>query len=149
MAGEHTGALTIADIHEGLSDSIEVTVTAADIDAFATLTGDTNSLHMDTGFAKRRGFEKRVAHGALLCGYVSRLFGVHLPGENCILHSLRANFAAPVYEGDEIRITGEVKQVSEAVGVIVLSISATHIHSGDEKMRGQAQIGFTEDNNER
>jgi 3-hydroxybutyryl-CoA dehydratase len=143
MADNLINALTLDDFHEGLSDTIRVTVSSSDIDAFAALTGDTSPLHMDVEFANSRGFEKRVAHGALICGYTSRLFGVHFPGKNCIVHSLRANFISPVYEGDEIDIRAEVKQVSEAAGVVVLSISATHIASNEVKMRGQAQIGFT------
>lgn len=143
MTDDQINTLTLKDFHEGLSDSIRVTVSSSDIDAFAALTGDTSPLHMDAEFAKSRGFEKRVAHGALICGYTSRLFGVHLPGKNCILQSLKANFVSPVYEDDEIEIRAEVKQVSDAVGVVVLSISATHIASDEIRMRGQAQIGFT------
>ncbi len=145
MVANHICALTIDDFHEGLTDSIQVTVATSDIDAFAALTGDISPLHMDSAFAQRRGFAKRVAHGALICGYTSRLFGVHFPGKNCILQSLRTNFASPVYEGDQIEIKAEVKQVSEAMGVVVLSISAMRNADSEIVMRGQAQIGFTKD----
>jgi acyl dehydratase len=143
MADTQINALTLDDFHEGLSDSIRVTVSATDIDAFAALTGDTSPLHMNADFAQSRGFKRRVAHGALICGYTSRLFGVHLPGLNCIVHSLRVNFTSPVYEADELEIRAEVKQVSKAVGVVVLSIAAIHVVDNEVKMRGQAQIGFT------
>ena len=137
MVANHICALTIDDFHEGLTDSIQVTVATSDIDAFAALTGDISPLHMDSAFAQRRG--------ALICGYTSRLFGVHFPGKNCILQSLRTNFASPVYEGDQIEIKAEVKQVSEAMGVVVLSISAMRNADSEIVMRGQAQIGFTKD----
>ena len=69
----------------------------------------------------------------------------HFPGENCILQSVRANFTSPVYADDEIEIRADVKQVSAAVSVIVLSIVAENTRNGETVMRGQAQVGFTEE----
>ena len=147
MPSDPVSGLSIADFYEGLSYSIHVRVSGDDIDSFAALTGDVSPLHMDADFAQSRGFKARVAHGALICGYTSRIFGVHFPGENCILHALKVNFSAPVFEGDDIEIRAEVKQVSEAVGVVVLSVTATHIDDKEVKMRGQAQIGFSGNQN--
>jgi len=59
---------------EGRSDRFRVgetivtagrTVSAADIEAFAHLTGDENPLHLDEAFAAKQMFGGRVAHGLL------------------------------------------------------------------------------------
>ncbi len=42
-----------------------VTVTDAMIDAYAELSGDRYEIHLDDAAARKRGFERRVAHGLL------------------------------------------------------------------------------------
>lgn len=136
-------ALSIEDIQEGLQASFTTTISSEDIDTFAALTGDINPLHLDNGFAQSRGFRKRVAHGALLCGYVSRLFGVHLLGENCLLQNFKIDFVAPAYEGDTIELRATVEQISEAVGTIVVSVSVINTDTQEQLLRGRVQAGFT------
>jgi 3-hydroxybutyryl-CoA dehydratase len=135
--------LTIEDIEEGQRVSFTTTIDEVAIDAFADLTGDISPLHMDADFARGRGFERRVAHGALLGGYVSRLFGVHMPGRNCLLQSLRLTFQKPAYAGDEIEVEAEVAQLSPAVSVMVAKVTIRRVADGERLASGQAQIGFT------
>jgi len=131
------------EMYEGQSASAVLTVTSADIDAFATLTGDVNPLHMDARFARESGFDRRVAHGMLLCGYVSRIFGMQLPGTRCLIHSVRANFAAPAYEGDTIEVKVTIVQASQALGALVAQFSIVNVATGKQLVRGQAQLGLT------
>ncbi|MBN2382338.1 hypothetical protein JXQ70_05590 [bacterium] len=49
------------------------TITAADIDQFARLSGDFNPLQVDDDYAKQTSFRRRVAHGALSFAYISTL----------------------------------------------------------------------------
>ncbi|MCW9034200.1 MAG: MaoC family dehydratase [Rhodospirillales bacterium] len=132
------------DIYEGMSATLVVHIKEADIDTFAKLTGDVSPLHMDQGFSNERGFSGRVAHGALLNGYISHLCGVHLPGQNCLLQSIKSNFLAPVIADDEIEFVVKVKQISEAADVVIATTSAVNFHTGQEVMRGQVQFGFTQ-----
>src|SRR3546814_7392913 len=70
------------DLQLGQQAAFEATVSEADLDRFAEVSGDASPLHMDAGFARARGFAGRVTHGAYLTALVSRLVGVHLPGES-------------------------------------------------------------------
>jgi len=79
-------------------------VTAAEIGAFAELTGDDNPLHLDPRLARAAGFKDVIAHGLLVqsltVGLVARL-GV-MRGTTIALLSTQARFIAPVLAGDEI-----------------------------------------------
>jgi 3-hydroxybutyryl-CoA dehydratase len=134
-----------SDIFVGQSASIDQVVEARDIDAFAALTGDVSPLHMHDSFARSRGFRGRVVHGMLLGGYISRLFGVHLPGLSCLLHSINLKWLKPVYVGDSLRFTATVTQYSAEAGVLVSEVTVEDRQSGLLLARGKVQAGFTGD----
>lgn len=79
---------------------------------------------MDVDFAKKHGFAERVVHVALLNSFISQNFGVHLPEENCLLHSMNTTFLSPVITCDEIEIIAPITQASKAAGVVIASTSA-------------------------
>lgn len=54
-------------------DAGSVRVTAAQIDAFAELTGDRFEIHMSDAAAARHGFQARVAHGLLVLSLIDGL----------------------------------------------------------------------------
>ena len=88
------------DLELGMEASVARTVTAADILAFAEITGDWNPVHLDAEFAARTPFRKPIAHGMLTAGYISAVFGGQLPGPGAIYVSQTLNFRAPVWVGD-------------------------------------------------
>ena len=137
--------LAIADISQGQSFSFDALLTEKMIDDFSTLTGDISPLHMDRAFAVRRGFKGRVVHGALLGGLVSRLVGVHLPGRDCLLHSISMKYLVPVYAGDVVRVTGTVEQISIAANAMTVHVSILNTMSQAIVAKGKAAIGFTEE----
>ena len=85
------------------------TVTEADVVAFAGLSGDFNSLHVDETFAAATGFGGRIAHGLLVLSVASGLT-TRLP----VLHALQpallgmtdvtCRWLAPTRIGDTIRV---------------------------------------------
>jgi acyl dehydratase len=85
------------------------TITEADVVAFAGLSGDFNSLHVDETFAASTGFGGRIAHGLLVLSVASGLT-TRLP----VLHALQpsllgmtevtCHWLAPVRIGDTIRV---------------------------------------------
>lgn len=95
------------------SAGFTVQVTQGMMEAFAALSGDTNPLHTDEGFARSRGFAGRVAYGMLVASFYSRLVGLYLPGKNCLFQSIEATFNRPVYAGDVLSVTGRVTEVDE------------------------------------
>ena len=77
-------------------------MSAADILAFAEITGDWNPVHLDPDFAAKTVFREPIAHGMLTAGYISAVFGSALPGPGAIYVSQTLNFRAPVKVGDEV-----------------------------------------------
>ncbi len=134
---------TISDMSEGVEFSLIHTITDDDLDDFAKISGDISPLHMDGAFAQSRGFNRRVAHGALLISYLSRLIGVHFPGENALIQTMNIKFSQPAYPGDKIKIHAWVDQVSESVNSILLKVKIENHDSSDVVLRGKIQVGFT------
>jgi len=131
------------DLHVGQQAAFEVEVSEADVDRFAALSGDVSPLHVDAGFARSRGFGGRVVHGAYLTALVSRLVGVHLPGENALLQSVAMRFRRPVVAGARLSVTGVVDQLSEAVRTAVVKVTLRDLASGEIAAAGKAMVGFT------
>lgn len=134
---------TLGDLSEGFSYTFEASITDRTLDAFADLSGDVSPLHVDAAFARERGFDKRVAHGAILAALVSRMVGVHLPGRNALIQSLRLDFRQPTYAGDTVRVTGTVDQLSESTRTMVLKVTISNVHRDAVHATGKVQIGLT------
>lgn len=107
---------------------------------FATVSGDSNPIHMDGDAARRAGFRGRVAHGAILLSELSRVIGMELPGPGSLWISSEIDFRAPVYVGDEIDLEAVVEHVSPAFGLVVLRIEGRRAQDGAEVLRGLANI---------
>ena len=81
------------------------------IRAFAGLTGDTNPVHLDDAYAAGTRFGRRIAHGMIAAGLISATLANDLPGPGTVYLSQTLQFKAPVYPGDRITTTVEVKSV--------------------------------------
>ena len=87
------------------------TVTEADIVAFATLTGDFNSIHTDAVYAANSNFGQRVAHGMLGASYAIGLAvrtGI-LEGTVLAFREIKEwKFTQPIHIGDTIHVEIQV-----------------------------------------
>lgn len=133
----------LEDLQEGNVFSFEETITEEMIDDFAGVSGDFSTLHIHNDFAEARGFRGRVAHGVLLASLLSRMVGMHLPGENALLLAMNVKFSAPAYVGDRIHVHAVVDQVSESMRVIVLKILIKNMVSQEHLVTGKIHVGFT------
>ena len=103
-----------SDIEIGLEESFEVRIDASMMDKFLDISNDINPLHVDSNYAKEKGFPGRVVYGLLTSSFYSTLVGVHLPGKHCILQGIDIQFSKPVYIGDALKISGKVSYINEA-----------------------------------
>jgi 3-hydroxybutyryl-CoA dehydratase len=87
------------------------TITEADVEQFANVSGDRYPLHVDDDYARTTRFGARVAHGLLTASLLSTTNGLLLqrPGGISLAQTLR--FLGPVYIGDTITATTEVVEV--------------------------------------
>ena len=81
------------------------------IRGFAELTGDTNPVHLDDNYAAGTRFGRRIAHGMIAASLISATLANDLPGPGTVYLSQTLQFKAPVYPGDTITTTVEVKNV--------------------------------------
>jgi oxepin-CoA hydrolase/3-oxo-5,6-dehydrosuberyl-CoA semialdehyde dehydrogenase len=117
--GTHPFRKSLAELRIG--DQLitaERTVTMADIEHFATFTGDTFYAHLDEAAAKANPFfGGRVAHGYLVVSFAAGLFVDPAPGPvlaNYGVDGLR--FLTPVYPGDSLKVRLTCKQITPREG---------------------------------
>lgn len=81
------------------------TITAADIAAFATLTGDHHPLHLDSTFAQTTLFGERIAHGLFGLALVNGLAYRTIIDETFVIAFLGLNwtFSGPLRIGDSVQ----------------------------------------------
>jgi acyl dehydratase len=87
------------------------TLTQADLDAFASLSGDANPIHIDPAFAARSTFGRTVAHGAMLTAILRALAAPMITDRAVI--QLAAMFPAPTFADEPIQFTAEALSTSQ------------------------------------
>ena len=98
-------------LNPGDKASRTTTITDEMIRSFAALTGDNNPVHLDDTYAATTRFGRRIAHGLIAAGLISAVLANDLPGPGTVYLSQTLKFKAPVYPGDTITTTVEVKSV--------------------------------------
>ena len=112
--------------HPGDKASRTQTISDEMIRAFADLTGDTNPVHLDNAYASTTRFGRRIAHGMIGAGLISATLANDLPGPGTVYLSQTLQFKAPVYPGDTITVTVEVKSTRPDKPIVTLSTICTN-----------------------
>ena len=103
----------MAEFYVAIGDhcSFSKTVSESDVYLFAGITGDLAPMHVNDEFMKRSSYKQRIAHGALIVGYMSAVSSKAIDissGEGdetpVSLGYDRIRFVAPVFLGDTITI---------------------------------------------
>ncbi len=94
--------LTLEEIKIGASAERMHTVTEADIQAFADVSGDHNPVHLDAAYAETTMFKGRIAHGMLSAAFISATIAGDLPGPGAVYISQSLSFRRPVRIGDTV-----------------------------------------------
>lgn len=104
----------------GDSVTFSKTVGESDVYLFAGITGDLAPNHVDEEYMKRSSYGTRIAHGALLVGYMSTASSMSIAdsrsgGEETpvSLGYDRIRFLAPVFLGDTITVRYEIVSIDE------------------------------------
>lgn len=84
------------------------TLTSADVEAFAAISGDRNPLHFDEEFAKRTRLGRLVVQGGLTTGLFNALVAMELPGPGSVFLHQEWDYPAPVFIGDTVTAEAEV-----------------------------------------
>jgi 3-hydroxybutyryl-CoA dehydratase len=92
------------------------TVGESDVYLFAGITGDLDPNHVDEEYCKGQPWGQRIAHGALIVGYMSTTSTLIMHGVDRPALSLgydRIRFLKPVFIGDTLTIDYEIEAVDE------------------------------------
>jgi 3-hydroxybutyryl-CoA dehydratase len=104
------------ELSVGQSAETTHVVGAADIEAFAAVSGDVNPVHLDEAYAKGTPFGGRIAHGMLGAAFISAVIGNKLPGPGAIYLSQSLRFRRPVRIGDPVTAKVVIKALDTAKG---------------------------------
>lgn len=107
-----------------IGDCFEQTfvATGEKIDLIATVSDDTNKVHLDEEYARQKGFDGRIAHGLFCLNGISKMLGNDFPGDGAILVSETVNYKKPVYINDSIKIRLEVVEIKPENDLIFLDV---------------------------
>lgn len=115
------------------------TLTAADVEAFAELSGDRNPLHFDAEFAGRTRLGRLVVQGGLTTGLFNALVAMELPGPGSVFLHQEWHYPAPVYIGDTVTAEAEVIEARSDKPITRLRCVARR-DDGTEVLRGECLV---------
>ncbi|SHI87058.1 3-hydroxybutyryl-CoA dehydratase [Dethiosulfatibacter aminovorans DSM 17477] len=130
---------TINELYVGQSSSFSKTITESDVYLFAGITGDFNPAHLNAEYAKNTAFQERIVHGMLSASMISTILGTGLPGEGTIYTGQEIKFLSPVYFGDTITVTAEVKEIISERNRVILHTYAVN-QDGKTVLDGEATV---------
>jgi 3-hydroxybutyryl-CoA dehydratase len=78
---------------------------------YADVSGDHNPVHVNDAFAARTRFGRRIAHGGILFGFVSKVIGNDLPGVGTIFREQTISFKAPVLIDETVTLVVTVAEL--------------------------------------
>jgi acyl dehydratase len=110
-------------MHAEIGDTVRFakTVGETDVYMFAGITGDFSGNHVNEEFMKKSKYGRRIAHGALLVGYMStastlmidRSLSQGIDSTPVALGYDRVRFLSPVFLGDTVTVTYTIKEIDE------------------------------------
>ncbi|MFT3791538.1 MAG: bifunctional enoyl-CoA hydratase/phosphate acetyltransferase [Rudaea sp.] len=130
---------TFDEIAFGDEAGLERTLTAADIQLFAALSGDLNPQHLDPAFAASTRFHGVIAHGMWGAALISAVLGTQLPGPGTIYLGQTLEFLAPVHVGDTLEVRVKVTARDAAKKRLTLACTCVN-QDGKTVIAGEAQV---------
>jgi 3-hydroxybutyryl-CoA dehydratase len=115
--------LSVGDRHQ-----IRKTVSESDVYLYAGIVGDFHPNHVDETYASAH-LGRRVAHGALLPGFVSRatveLIGNRLTPPGYAAQEFKIKLLSPVFIGDTIETVVEIIEINAERRKVIMSTEIT------------------------
>jgi 3-hydroxybutyryl-CoA dehydratase len=105
---------------------------------FADVTGDHNPIHVDDEFAKKTKFGRRIAHGGILFGIISKVLAMEMPGPGTVYLSQLISFRAPVFINDTVTLEVAIAELLPKNGAKISTVIKKQ--TGDVVVDGEATV---------
>ena len=142
MAEKEASILDKLGVDIGFKTTHVKTITEADINLFAEVSGDFNPVHVREEYARKTMFGGRIAHGALAQALLSAAMA-KLPGLVIFL-SQSVKFLKPVRIGDTITAIAEVTETRRDKGIVTLKNTCTN-QNGETVVEGESAARLFEE----
>ncbi|MFS2025065.1 bifunctional enoyl-CoA hydratase/phosphate acetyltransferase [Massilia sp. CT11-137] len=130
---------TFDELKVGDSASLARTLTRADIELFAVMSGDVNPAHLDEEYARSSMFHEVIAHGMWSGALISTVLGTQLPGPGTIYLGQSLRFLKPVGLGDTVTVLLTVARLDPDKHRVTLDCTVTNQH-GQQVASGTAEV---------
>jgi phosphate acetyltransferase len=131
--------VTYDELVVGRSARLLRTLTVADIQAFAAVSGDTNPAHLDAEYANDTLFHGVIAHGMWGGALISALLGTRFPGAGTIYLEQVLHFVKPVRVGDTLAVTVTVLAKDDAKKTVEMDCQVVN-QKGERVLHGTARV---------
>jgi 3-hydroxybutyryl-CoA dehydratase len=125
----------------GTTSEYKKTFSAEDVLMFSKISGDDNPIHLDSKYAEKSIFGKRVVHGVLVTGMISKIFGTQYPGNGTIYLSQNSKFLKPVFVGEEVLAIVTLVEFDDKKNRGVFTTECFN-HNNEKVLSGNAIIIF-------
>lgn len=115
--------------------------THEDVQAYASLSGDNNPLHVDPEYARQTSFGRPTVHGLLAATLFTQILGTQLPGPGSVYAGQLLKFLKPVYVGEPVTATVEIASINRRRGIVRLVTRAETSHG--IAIEGEAVVRIT------
>ena len=105
---------------------------------YAKISGDLNPIHLDSEYAKKTIFKKRIVHGMHSVSFISALISDVLSEYNCIYVSQNIKFLKPIYINEEITVSLVLMEVIPNKSLLVFATNCEA--QGVLAIQGEAKI---------
>jgi acyl dehydratase len=130
---------TYSEIAIGETASLTRTISEADIQLFAALSGDVNPAHLDQAYAEASMFGGVIIHGIFSGALVSTVLGVLLPGPGTIYLGQTLRFTRPVKPGDHLTVTVTAREKFDDKKRIIFDCVCVN-QDGKTVVKGEAEV---------
>ena len=121
--------------------AVEKAVTQGQIEKYAQASGDFNPIHVDHEFAAGSQFGSTIAHGMMIAASISEMMTAAFRQDWLESGRLKIRFRAPVYPGDTVTASGQVKSIREQSGTREVACSVgVYNQNGEAPITGDATV---------
>ena len=131
--------ITYDELQPGQRAQLLRTLTMADIQAFALVSGDFNPSHVDAEYAEGTRSHGVVAHGMWAGALISSLLGTEFPGPGTVYIEQNLRFHGPVHLGDTLSVSVTVVDKNDSTGIVRMDCDVLN-QRGEQVVNGQALV---------